>query len=92
MNPQIRRLFVAISLLFVALVATSTYWLWRSPDLEARRGNPTLVVKQVTIDRGWIYASNGTTVLARNRQREVQGDTSWATRRSHAPGPGSSCP
>jgi peptidoglycan glycosyltransferase len=79
-NAQIRRLFVALCLLFVALVATSTYWLWRSPELEARRGNPTLVVKQVTIDRGWIYASNGTTVLARNRQRTVQGET-WFLRR-----------
>jgi len=37
-NLQIRRLFFVLCLLFVALVAVTTYWLWRSPDLEARRG------------------------------------------------------
>ena len=41
MNAQIRRLFLVIALLFVAVIAISTYWLWRSPDLEARQGNPT---------------------------------------------------
>ena len=66
-------------MLFVALIGASTYWLWRSPDLEARQGNPTLVVRQVTIQRGLVYASDGETVLARNRRREVQGRT-WFLR------------
>ncbi len=79
MNAQIRRLFQLLALLFVALVAMSTYWLWRAPDLEARRGNPNLVVRQLTIERGLIYASDGTTVLARNRKSEVQGKT-WYLR------------
>lgn len=80
MNAQLRHLFLFFCLLFTALIATSTYWLWRSPDLEARQGNPTLVVRQVTIQRGLIYASDGTTVLAANRKRKVQGRT-WYLRR-----------
>jgi peptidoglycan glycosyltransferase len=78
-NPQIRKLFVFLCVLFVAVVATTTYWLWRSPDLEARRGNPNLVVRQLTIERGVVYASDGRTVLARNRVRKVQGRT-WYLR------------
>jgi penicillin-binding protein A len=78
-NAQIRRLFLVIAVLFVALIATSTYWLWRSPDLEARQGNPQLVVRQVTIKRGLVYAADGRTVLARNRRQKVQGRT-WFLR------------
>jgi peptidoglycan glycosyltransferase len=58
----------------------STYWLWKAPDLEARRGNPQLVVRQVTIKRGLIYAANGKTILAANRTKRVQGRT-WYLRR-----------
>jgi peptidoglycan glycosyltransferase len=78
-NVQIRRLFFFLCLLFVAVVATSTYWLWRSPDLEARRGNPTLVVRQLTIKRGLVYLADGRTVLARNRIQRMQGRT-WYLR------------
>jgi peptidoglycan glycosyltransferase len=46
----------------------TTYWLWKAPDLEARQGNPNLIVRQLTIDRGRIYASDGRTVLAGNRK------------------------
>ena len=80
MNAQIRRLFFVFAALFVALVAMSTYWLWKAPDLEARRGNPQLVVRQVTIKRGLIYAANGKTIFATNRKRRVQGRT-WYLRR-----------
>ena len=80
MNAQIRRLFFVFSALFVALVAMSTYWLWKAPDLEARRGNPQLVVRQVTIKRGLIYAANGKTIFATNRKKRVQGRT-WYLRR-----------
>jgi penicillin-binding protein A len=79
MNARIRKLFLVLCLLFVAVIATTTYWLWRSPDLEARQGNPTLVVRQLTIKRGLILASDGRTVLARNRPRKVQGRT-WYLR------------
>ncbi|HYM64141.1 MAG TPA: penicillin-binding protein 2 [Gaiellaceae bacterium] len=80
MNAQIRRLFFVFAALFVALVAMSTYWLWKAPDLEARRGNPQLVVRQVTIKRGLIYAANGKTIFATNRKKRVQGRT-WYLRR-----------
>jgi peptidoglycan glycosyltransferase len=81
-NPQIRRLFILFAFLFVALIGMCTYWLWRAPDLEARRGNPNLIVRQLTIDRGLIYASNGRTVLAKNRvQRQRQLGRTWYLRR-----------
>ena len=75
MNAQIRRLFFVLVALFVSLVAISTYWLWDAPNLAAKRGNPTLIVQQLTIDRGLIYASDGRTVFARNREvtRKNQG-------------------
>jgi peptidoglycan glycosyltransferase len=78
MNVQIRRLFFLLAALFAALIGITSYWLWRAPDLEARRGNPTLVVRQVTIKRGLIYAADGT-VLARNREQKVEGKT-WYLR------------
>ena len=46
MNRQIRRVFLALAALFAALVGMTSYWLWKAPDLEARRGNPTLIVRQ----------------------------------------------
>ena len=73
LNPQLRRLFLVLCVLFAALIAIATYWLWRSPDLEARQGNPTLVVRQVTIERGLIYAADGKTVLARQPHAEGRG-------------------
>lgn len=79
MNLQLRRLFVVLAVLFTAVIAMATYWLWRAPDLEARQGNPTLVVRQVTIERGLVYAADGKTVLADNRRRSVDGET-WYLR------------
>jgi penicillin-binding protein A len=79
-NAEIRRLFLVLAVLFVALVGMSSYWLWKAPELEARRGNPQLVVRQVTIKRGLILAADGDTRLAVNRPRRVQGQT-WYFRR-----------
>jgi penicillin-binding protein A len=79
-NLQIRRLFLVFAGLFVAVVGMATYWLWRAPDLEARQGNPTLVVRQLTIKRGNVYAADGRTVLGANRRTKVQGRT-WYVRR-----------
>jgi penicillin-binding protein A len=78
-NTQIRQLFYVFAFLFVALVGMSSYWLWRAPDLEARQGNPNLVVRQLLIERGLILAGDGETVLARNREQEVDGQT-WYRR------------
>ena len=77
MNPQIRRLFFVFAFLFVALIATATYWLWRAPDLEARQGNPALVVRELEVKRG-------ATRAGRSRR------TRSATRRSRARAPASS--
>ena len=81
MNPQIRSLFLVFTFLFVALIATATYWLWRAPDLEARQGNPNLIVRQLEVERGLIFASNGRTLLARNRKRELEDGRVWWLRR-----------
>lgn len=82
MNPQVRRLFLVLVALFVALVGMATYWLWKAPDLEARQGNPNLIVRQLTIERGLIYASDGKTVLAKNRKvRKKQLGRTWYVRR-----------
>jgi penicillin-binding protein A len=67
MNAQIGRLFFVLVTLFVAVIGMATWWLWKAPDLEARRGNPTLLVRQLTIERGKIFAADGRTLLARNR-------------------------
>jgi penicillin-binding protein A len=79
-NPQIRRLFFVFSFLFVALIATATYWLWRAPDLEARQGNPQ-IVRELEIERGLILAANGRTRLAANRKRTLEDGTVWYLRR-----------
>jgi len=69
-NAQIGRLFYVLVVLFVSVIGMVTWWLWKAPDLEARRGNPTLIVKQLTIERGTIYAADGRTVFARNREEK----------------------
>jgi peptidoglycan glycosyltransferase len=81
MNAQIRRLFLVFSGLFVALVAMSTYWLWKAPELEARQGNPNLIVRQLTIKRGLVFASNGRTVLAAVKRRKLRDGRVWWVRR-----------
>jgi penicillin-binding protein A len=81
MNTRIRRLFLVFAFLFVAVIATSTYWLWRAPDLEARQGNPTLVVRQLTIKRGLIYAADGRTLLATRRRVRLEDGRIWYVRR-----------
>ena len=80
MNPQIRRLFLVFSFLFVALIATATYWLWRAPDLEARQGNPQ-IVRELEIERGLILSADGRTRLAANRKRTLEDGTVWWLRR-----------
>jgi penicillin-binding protein A len=80
-NPQIRRLFLVFAFLFVALIATATYWLWRAPDLEARQGNPQLIVRDLEVERGLILAADGRTELAANRQRRLEDGRVWYLRR-----------
>ena len=81
MNAQVRRLFFVLVALFVALIVMTTYWLWKAPDLEPRQGNPQLIVRQLTIDRGSILASDGKTPFARNRKvRKEQLGRTWYLR------------
>jgi peptidoglycan glycosyltransferase len=80
-NAQVRKLFFVLVGLFVALIAMTTYWLWKAPDLEARQGNPQLIVQQLTIDRGSIFASDGKTAFAKNRKvRKKQLSRTWYIR------------
>ena len=79
MNKQVSRLFSFLAIGLAAVVGMATYWLWRSPDLEARQGNPSLVVHQLVIQRGLIVAADGT-VLARNRKEQFQGRTVYVRR------------
>ncbi|MFQ5425612.1 MAG: hypothetical protein ACE5EV_00860, partial [Gaiellales bacterium] len=79
MNRELRRLFTVLAALFAAIIGIATYWLWRAPDLEARQGNPTQIVRQVTVKRGLVLASDGSTVLARNRKRRIDGQD-WFVR------------
>ena len=81
MNAQVRRLFFVLVGLFVALIMMTTYWLWKAPDLEARQGNPQLIVQQLTIDRGSIFAADGKTPFARNQKvRKKQLGRTWYLR------------
>ncbi len=79
MNKQVSRLFSFLAIGLAAVVGMATYWLWRSPELEARQGNPSLVVQQLVIQRGLILAADGT-VLARNRKEQFQGRTVYVRR------------
>jgi peptidoglycan glycosyltransferase len=80
-NAQVRKLFFVLVGLFVALIVMTTYWLWKAPDLEARQGNPQLIVQQLTIDRGSILASDGKTPFARNQKvRKKQLGSTWYLR------------
>jgi len=80
-NAQVRRLFFVLVGLFFTLILMTTYWLWKAPDLEARQGNPQLIVQQLTIDRGSILAADGKTPFARNRKVEKrQVGSTWYIR------------
>ena len=65
----------------MALIATATYWLWRAPDLEARQGNPQLIVRDLEVERGLILAADGRTELAANRRRRLEDGRVWYLRR-----------
>ena len=79
-NPQIRRLFFVFAFLFVALIAMSTYWLWRAPELEARQGNPTLVVRQLDDQARADLGADGRTSWRANRQRKLEAGRTWYLR------------
>jgi penicillin-binding protein A len=79
-NDQIRRLSVVAVLLLVALIVATTYWqAWAAGDLADKQDNAIQRVAQFRIDRGLIYASDGTP-LAANRGKKVDGQTFYFRR------------
>jgi penicillin-binding protein A len=86
LNGPISRLAVFALVLLGALIVATTYWqAWAAPGLADRRENAIQRVAQFSIERGTIYASDGRTVLARNREREVGGQTLYFRRYPEGP-------
>jgi peptidoglycan glycosyltransferase len=76
MNKQISRVALVALLLLASLIVATTYWqVWAAPGLAARQDNAIQRVAQFKIKRGYIYASDGKTVLARNRVKKAGGQT-----------------
>ena len=76
MNHQISRLALVALVLLAALVVATTYWqAWAAGSLAAKQDNAIQRVAQFRIKRGLIYASDGKTVLAKNRVVKRGGDT-----------------
>jgi peptidoglycan glycosyltransferase len=79
-NPQITKLAVATLVLLVSLIVATTYWqTWATASLADRQDNSIQRVAQFTIDRGRIFAADGT-VLATNRPKKVAGHTLYLRR------------
>jgi len=75
-NRQLNRLAVVAVVLLAALIVATTYWqAWAAGDLQARQDNAIQQVVQFTIARGLIYGPNGSTVLAANKKKKVDGNT-----------------
>ena len=68
MNTQIRQLYGLFALLFAILVGFTSYWaVVDAEGLEDNPDNRRALIEEQTIPRGFIYARDGNTVLARNR-------------------------
>ena len=74
MNAQIRQLYGLFALLFALLVGFTSYWaVVDAEGLEDNPDNRRALIEEQTIPRGLIYASDGRTVLARNRSERRSG-------------------
>ncbi|MGH2803870.1 MAG: hypothetical protein ACRDL4_12615, partial [Thermoleophilaceae bacterium] len=68
MNAQIRQLYGLFALLFAILIGFTSYWsVVDAEGLEDNPDNRRALIEEQTIPRGLVYASDGQTVLARNR-------------------------
>jgi peptidoglycan glycosyltransferase len=68
MNAQIRQLYGLFALLFAVLIGFTAYWsVVDAEGLEDNPDNRRALIEEQTIPRGFIYARDGRTVLARNR-------------------------
>ncbi len=80
MNARIRLAALASLTMLVALIVASTYWqAWAAPDLANKSDNSIRQISEFTIDRGRIFAANGTT-LAKNRIVHAGGRTYYFRR------------
>jgi len=80
MNARIRIAALASLTMLVALILASTYWqAWAAPDLANKSDNSIRQISEFTIDRGRIFASDGTT-LAKNRIVHAGGRTYYFRR------------
>ena len=76
MNAQISRISIVALLLLAGLIVATTYWqAWAAPGLATRQDNAIQRVAQFRIKRGYIYASDGRTVLARNVPKKTGDQT-----------------
>jgi penicillin-binding protein A len=76
MNRQISTVALASLVLLAALIVATTYWqTWAAPGLAAKEDNAIQRVAQFEVRRGFIYASDGKTILARNVRKKVGGQT-----------------
>jgi peptidoglycan glycosyltransferase len=82
-NKQLRHISVAAMILLAVLIVSTTYWqTWAVGGLADRQDNATALVARLTVDRGKIFASDGT-LLATNRRTRDHGLTIFTR---HYPG------
>lgn len=80
MNARIRLAALTSLTMLVALIVASTYWqAWAAPDLANKSDNSILQISEFKIDRGRIFAADGTT-LAKNRIVHSRGQTYYFRR------------
>jgi penicillin-binding protein A len=80
-NRQVSHIGVAALVLLTALIVGTTYWqTWANAGLADRQDNDIRLVAQFSIDRGKIYAADGSTLLARNVQKKAGGQTLYFRR------------
>jgi penicillin-binding protein A len=80
-NAAISNLFRVCALGIALLISVTAYWqIWAAPSLAERRDNARLVVRELQIRRGLIFAADGRTVIARNRTVRRNGQTLYVRR------------
>lgn len=80
MNAQLRHVAVVATALIAVLIGATTYWQsWAGGALANRQGNAVQLVAQLQVDRGTIFAANGTR-LAWSVPRKKGGLTTYSRR------------